>query len=155
MATKTVVFFTAGINPTTNEKTAIGKLNAAAEPAYKVLVVNGAANAKYGETDRLIPTDFAAGTIPTIYNAVPVLDPNALGGVTVTNGQTVAVRNSAGANSHNATAVVTGGTTLVGVNLAATAAIVDNAATLPVTGGGTVTFTVAGGVVTGIAYTAP
>lgn len=48
-------------------------------------------------------------------------------GATVANGETVAVRNSVGADSHNATAVVTGGTTLTGVNLASTVAMVDNA----------------------------
>lgn len=46
-------------------------------------------------------------------------------GATVANGATVAVRDSSGGDSHNATAVVTG-TTLTGVNLASTAAIVDN-----------------------------
>lgn len=69
-------------------------------------------------------------------------------------GQNVAVRNSAGADSHNATAVVTGGA-LTGVNLAATVALVDNADALvvPVTGtyATTATFTVAAGVITSIA----
>ncbi len=47
-------------------------------------------------------------------------------GASVANGATVAVRNSAAADSHNATAVVSG-TTLTGVNLAATVGMVDNA----------------------------
>lgn len=74
-------------------------------------------------------------------------------GAVVANGDTVAVRNSAGADSHNATAVVSG-TSLTGVNLAATAAIVDNgdALVVPVTGtyATTATVTVANGVITGI-----
>lgn len=57
------------------------------------------------------------GTLPP---TVPV------GSAVVANAATVAVRNSAGADSHNATAVVTAGA-LTGVNLAATAALVDQA----------------------------
>lgn len=55
MATKKVVYFTAGINATSGELADIAKLNAAAVPQYEVLVANGAANAEYGETDRIIP----------------------------------------------------------------------------------------------------
>lgn len=47
------------------------------------------------------------------------------GSVAVANGDTVAVRNSAGADSHNGTAVVTG-STLTGLNLASSVALVDN-----------------------------
>lgn len=47
-------------------------------------------------------------------------------GASIANGQTVAVRNSAGADSHNSTAVVAG-SSLTGTNLAATVAMVDNA----------------------------
>lgn len=79
-------------------------------------------------------------------------DADITGGAVVANGGTVAVRNSAGANSHNATAVVTG-STLTGVNLAATVAMVDSGqAVTGVTGTGTTaTITVANGVITGIA----
>ncbi|QYW02111.1 hypothetical protein CPT_Sonora_008 [Stenotrophomonas phage Sonora] len=84
-------------------------------------------------------------------------DPPAAGGAAVTNGQTVAVRNSAAGDSHNATAVVTGGTTFTGVNLAATVAMVDNSDTvtvLPAAGTtpaqGSATAAVAAGVVTGV-----
>lgn len=75
------------------------------------------------------------------------------GSAAVANADTVAVVNSAGANSHNATAAVTAGV-LTNVKLAATAAIVDNSQqlTVPVTGvyATKATLTVANGVVTAI-----
>ena len=76
------------------------------------------------------------------------------GTATVTDGAATAVLNSAGADPHNSTVVVNNQGVLQGVNLAATAAIVDNgdALTVPVTGTYTTTATisVANGVVTGI-----
>lgn len=78
MATQRIIYFTAGITATAGELADIAALNAAAEAPYEVIVANGAANAKYGETNRLIPTDYVAGTIPTIYNAVPTIDPDNL-----------------------------------------------------------------------------
>lgn len=54
-----------------------------------------------------------------------------IGGAVVANGATVPVVNSAGADSHNATATVTG-TTLTNVQLAATVALVDNADAVPI-----------------------
>lgn len=78
MATKKVVYFTAGINATSGELADIAKLNAAAEPQYEVLVANGAANAEYGETDRIIPSDYVAGTIPSVYSEVEEIDPDAI-----------------------------------------------------------------------------
>lgn len=129
MATKKVVYFTAGINATSGELADIAKLNAAAVPQYEVLVANGAANAEYGETDRIIPADFIAGTIPDVYRVdgdpekdplYPEIDPDA-------------IPNQA---------------------LTATQAIVNDAEalTVPVTGTYTTTATVsvANGVVTGI-----
>lgn len=129
MATKKVVYFTAGINATAGELADIAKLNAAAEPQYEVLVANGAANAEYGESDRIIPADFVAGTIPDVYRVdgdpledpvYPEIDPDA-------------IPNQA---------------------LTATQAIVNDAEalTVPVTGTYTTTATVsvANGVVTGI-----
>lgn len=62
---KRILFFTAGITPTSGELAAIAKLN-------------GAANTKYGETNRLVPCDFVAGTVPTIYNAKTVVNPDAI-----------------------------------------------------------------------------
>lgn len=78
MATKKVVYFTAGVVATSGELADIAKLNAAAEPQYQVLVANGAADSKYGETDRIIPSDFAAGTIPDEYSEVDEIDPDAI-----------------------------------------------------------------------------
>ncbi len=129
MATKKVVYFTAGINATAGELADIAKLNAAAEPQYEVLVANGAANAEYGETDRIIPADFVAGTIPDVYRVdgdpledpvYPEIDPDA-------------IPNQA---------------------LTATQAIVNDAQVLDVDGGGTVTLTIEGGVITGVVYAA-
>ena len=120
MATKKVVYFTAGINATAGELADIAKLNAAAEPQYEVLVANGAANAEYGETDRIIPSDYVAGTVPSVYSEVDVIDPDA-------------IPNQA---------------------LTATQAIVNDAQVLDVDGGGTVTLTIEGGVITGVVYAA-
>jgi hypothetical protein len=78
MATKKVIFFTAGKTATAGEIADIAKFNAAAEAQYSVSVMNGAANTKYGETNRLAPCDFVAGTIPTIYNAKDEIDPDAI-----------------------------------------------------------------------------
>lgn len=74
------------------------------------------------------------------------------GSVAVADGDTVAVVNSAGAESHNATAAVASDT-LTNVKLADTVALVDDAQalTVPVTGNyvDTITPTVADGVITG------
>lgn len=86
MAQKKVLYFTAGVVPTGPELAAIAKFNAAAEKPYEVLVMNGAQNTKYGETNRLIPGDFVAGTVPAIYEIedeederiYPVIDPDAI-----------------------------------------------------------------------------
>lgn len=94
MATKKVVYFTAGINATAGELADIAKLNAAAEPQYEVLVANGAANAEYGETDRIIPSDYVAGTVPSVYSEVDVIDPDAIPNQALTPTQaTVSVAN--------------------------------------------------------------
>jgi hypothetical protein len=75
----------------------------------------------------------------------------------VGNAATVAVRNSAGADSHNGTSVTTTQGALTGINLAATVAMVDNsdsvpllpsAGTTPAQGNGIAA--VAAGVVTGV-----
>lgn len=115
---QTVVFFTAGKNPTTDEKAAIAKFNKAAEQQYNVLVVNAIDSAKYGETNRLIPCDAVAGSVPTIYNAKPVINPDA---IPVT-------------NLPNTQAVVTNGQKITGVTGSGTVAnIVVNPATKAVT----------------------
>lgn len=76
-------------------------------------------------------------------------------GATIADGATVAVRNSAAADSHNATAVVADGSTLTGVNLASTVAMVDNSDVVSVrtsTGvdGHNATAVVAAGAITGV-----
>ena len=128
MATKKILYFTAGITATAPELAEIAKLNAVTEPQYQVIVMNGSANAKYGETDRLVPGDFVAGTVPELYEVededeeriYPEIDPDN-------------IPNQA---------------------LTATQTIVNNAQelTVPVTGTYVTkaTFTVAGGVITAI-----
>lgn len=102
MATKKVIYFTAGINATAGELADIAKLNAAAEPQYEVIVANGAANAKYGETNRLIPSDFVAGTIPGIYDEIDEIDPDNIPNQALTDTQTIV-------NDGDTLAVTTGG----------------------------------------------
>lgn len=75
---KRILFFTAGITLTSGELAAIAKLNTAADKPYEVTVMNGAADTEYGETNRLVPCDFVAGTVPTIYNAKTVVNPDAI-----------------------------------------------------------------------------
>lgn len=115
---KRILFFTAGITPSSGELAAIAKLNAAADKPYEVTVLNGAANTKYGETNRLVPCDFVAGTVPTIYNAKTVVDPDA-----------IPVQ-----NLPNTQAVVTNGQKITGVTGTGTVAnIVVNPTTKAVT----------------------
>lgn len=102
MATKKVIYFTAGINATAGELADIAKLNAAAEPQYEVIVANGAANAKYGETNRLIPSDFVAGSIPGIYGEIDEIDPDNIPNQALTDAQTIV-------NDGDTLAVTTGG----------------------------------------------
>jgi len=75
---KRVIYFTAGVTPTSGELAEIAKLNTAADKPYEVIVMNGSANTKYGETNRLASCDFVAGTVPTIYNAKTVVNPDAI-----------------------------------------------------------------------------
>ena len=118
MATKKVLFFTAGPVPTSGELAAITKLNTAAEKPYEVTVMNGSADTKYGETNRLAPCDFVAGTVPTIYNAKTVIDPDA-----------IPVQ-----NLPNTQAIVTNGQKITGVTGSGTVAnIVVNPTTKAVT----------------------
>ncbi|ALA46462.1 hypothetical protein BF2512_05 [Dickeya phage BF25/12] len=106
----------------------------------------------YGESART-PTAEEAAIVQTAIDAmsaaITVINGTS-GAATVANGATVAVRNSAGADSHNGTAVVASGT-LTGINLAATVALADNGDTVPATGTGTTaTLVVAAGVLTGV-----
>ena len=106
----------------------------------------------YGESART-PTAEEAAIVQTAIDAmsaaIAVINGTS-GSASVANGATVAVRNSAGADSHNGTAVVASGT-LTGINLAATVALADNGDTVPATGTGTTaTLVVAAGVLTGV-----
>ena len=106
----------------------------------------------YGESART-PTAEEAAIVQTAIDAmsaaIAVINGTS-GAATVANGATVAVRNSAGADSHNGTAVVASGT-LTGINLAATVALADNGDTVPATGTGTTaTLVVSAGVLTGV-----
>lgn len=106
----------------------------------------------YGESART-PTAEEAAIVQTAIDAmsaaIAVINGTS-GAATVANGATVAVRNSAGADSHNGTAVVASGT-LTGINLAATVALADNGDTVPATGTGTTaTMVVVAGVLTGV-----
>lgn len=106
----------------------------------------------YGESART-PTAEEAAIVQTAIDAmsaaIAVINGTS-GSASVANGATVAVRNSAGADSHNGTAVVAAGT-LTGINLAATVALADNGDTVPATGTGTTaTLVVAAGVLTGV-----
>lgn len=74
MTTKKVLFFTAGPVATSAEKTAIEKLNAIAEAPYSVYSRNAAGNFNYGAGKE--SADYVAGTIPSAYSAVPVIDPD-------------------------------------------------------------------------------
>ena len=106
----------------------------------------------YGESART-PTAEEAAIVQTAIDAmsaaIAVINGTS-GAATVADGATVAVRNSAGADSHNGTAVVAAGT-LTGINLAATVALADNGDTVPATGTGTTaTLVVSAGVLTGV-----
>lgn len=75
-----IIFFLAGPVPTSGELADIAKLNAAAAAPYEVAVRNGAADSigdDYG-AGILEDCDFAAGTVPTAYNAIPTVDPDAI-----------------------------------------------------------------------------
>ena len=106
----------------------------------------------YAESART-PTAGEAATVQVAIDAmsaaIAVINGTS-GSASVANGATVAVRNSEGADSHNATAVVAAGA-LTGVNLSATVALVDDGDTVPATGTGTAaTLVVEAGVLTGV-----
>lgn len=144
-----VIYFTAGMTPTTGELADIATLNNAAKAPYQVVVRRRDASQNYGAGPE--DCDYVAGTIPdTGYGSKPVLNPASLP-PTVNEGASVNVKNSAGNVTKPGTAHVAGGS--VSVSLAATVALVANGDTRAgVTGSGTTaTISVAGGVITGIA----
>jgi hypothetical protein len=96
MATKSIIFFTAGPVATSDELTAIGKLEAATEQPYSVKVFNGLRSPNYGYG--IEQCDYVAGTIPTAYDAFDVIDPDAIPGAggNVEDGQNTLVRDISG-----------------------------------------------------------
>lgn len=155
--TQNIVYFTAGIAPTSAEQSQIDKLNAAAV-AYDVAVATNVASALYG--DDLMRVDYAAGAVPDAYSAVPVIDPDNLPGApldadqaVLSNSDAVAVLPATGTTpaQGSATAAVDSGS-ITGVRLPATSAVVTNGQVIAVTGG-TVTINVNANVVTA-AFTA-
>lgn len=149
--TKKILYFVENVLVTEAEVAEIDKLN---ETRFIVNVVNASEDIRYG-VGRRIPCDFVAGTIPEAYRDIPVFDIDSLpepGGPDIVDGQIIHVRNYTGADSHQGIAVVAEDDTLTGVNLGATTAMVDGTDTLPVEGGGTITLTVANGVITNVVY---
>lgn len=71
MATKKVLFFTAGITATSGELASIAALNAIAEKPYEVVVMNK----KMPQSVPLRAADYVAGSPPAEYAATPVIDP--------------------------------------------------------------------------------
>lgn len=146
-----ILYFTAGDKPTSGEQAAIDALKAG---QYDLGVRSAAQAAVYGP--RIEASDYVAGSPPSNYDAVPEWAGTPLpdGTASVANGATVQVRRSTAADAHPATAVVTGNT-LTGVNLAATATMVDQGDTMVLQNSagaakGNVTATVAAGVVSNV-----
>lgn len=143
---KKVIFFTVAEKATSDEIAAIAALNSRAAAPLEVVVRNGSAVSvgdDYGD-GRLEPCDYAAGTVPTAYNAKPAV-PAGLG---LANGAAMNVRNSAASKTVAGAAVVASGV-VTSVDLPATAALLTDTQAVTV-GGSTYTFTIAGGVITAI-----
>lgn len=64
MATKKLIYFTAGITPTATEVTEMATLNSLTSPGYQVVIRNGSQEGK----GSLESADLVAGTIPTAYS---------------------------------------------------------------------------------------
>ncbi|WP_019170675.1 hypothetical protein [Pseudaminobacter salicylatoxidans] len=80
MATKKIIYFTAGSAVTSAEKADIAALNALTEPAYSVQVSNGAVSSGLGKTGAgnsvLETCDYVAGSAPADYGVIPTFDPD-------------------------------------------------------------------------------
>lgn len=70
-----IIYFTAGAVATTEEKADITKLNALVGSPFEVVVRNGAIPHQYAVGNKEAAA-YAAGTIPTLYNTLPVADPD-------------------------------------------------------------------------------
>ena len=93
--TQKIIYFTAGFTATEEERAEIAALNDFVT-AYSLTVSNGSVAPNLGNDaggDPILDAcDFVAGTVPTIYNAIPVLDIGAQ--ATVTNGQELTLAGS-------------------------------------------------------------
>lgn len=164
---KRILFFCEGITPTNDEAAAIAKFNSVANKPYEVIVLNAAANAKYGETDRLIPCDFVASVtgseIPAIYSEIDTLDADEIPlqgypatQALVSNGGLLNVSNSAGDVFSNSALHVEDGQ-LMWTNLPASVALVESGLVTGITATGSgnkVTLTVTNGKISAIALSA-
>lgn len=131
MATKKVIYFIAGSLATSNELADIAKLNAAAQPDYEVHVFK----AGVPQSTPIRDADYVGhhgATIPTEYSAVTVIDPDNIplaplpdSQAIVIDGGVLSVKNSAGADAHNATLSVSGNS-VTALKYANTVAVVDN-----------------------------
>lgn len=161
-----VLYFTAGPIPTTQEKADIAALNAFAVAPFDIGVRNALAVGASGVS--VEAADYVAGTPPAPYDddqVYPLFDPeNPPAGslpatsAVVSNGGVIPIKNSAESVTEDGTLTVEAGQ-VVEAKLAATFAIVETAAVFDgVTGAGAntrATITIADGVITAIACTAP
>ncbi|MBI0437120.1 hypothetical protein [Dickeya dianthicola] len=108
-------------------------------PANQATVADGALVALYG-SDGTTNTDFAVNAVVASNVITRVKLPSSV--TALANAVSVAVRNSAGANSHNGASVITNAGVLTGINLPDTTAMIDN-------GGAVTVQTSAGVAVTG------
>lgn len=77
MATKKIIFFTAGIEPSGGETTAINKLLARTAADYEVVIRNAEAS---GRGEMVEECDYVAGTLPASgdYDEIDVIDEDAI-----------------------------------------------------------------------------
>lgn len=71
-----IIYFTAGAVATTDEKADIDKLNALTEVPFEVVVRRGDSVGTYSYGAGLEASDYVSGTVPTAFNARPVVDPD-------------------------------------------------------------------------------
>lgn len=155
-----VLYFTVGSQPTSGELADIANLNAASQAQYETEVVNGAeiTGSEYGE-DRLIPCDLVAGTVPAAYNAKTTIDPDAIPNfplldtqAVVSDGQAIDLDSSLGTATLSISSFGIIGAVLA---LPATKAVVINTQVINTSDGGTVTLTIAAGVISSAVYAGP
>lgn len=80
MATKKILFFTAGIDATVAEQAKIDKLLARCKPDYSVSIRNAAQPTNGAMVEA---ADYAIGAIPAAYNGLPVIVETAIPAVSL------------------------------------------------------------------------